>query len=208
MNYYLVDYENVGTEGVKELKKIKSEDVLVIFYSERSKSISLDVINIISNSNIKLVVQKVTVGTKNALDFQLATYLGYLIGKESSAGKYYIVSKDKGFDCLCEHWKMQHVSVERILLEEAKSENEKKKSKKENSKPNKKKVASKDMASIGEIKGLLSEEDEPEAVLEIFNSFKTKQAICNGMSKYFKDSKRASAIYKKLKPLLKNKKKS
>ncbi len=45
-------------------------------------------------------------------------------------------------------------------------------------------------------------------IIAIFNQYKTKQAICNGMSKKFKDSKRASAIYKKLKPLLKEKNKS
>lgn len=48
----------------------------------------------------------------------------------------------------------------------------------------------------------------PEQVLAIFNQYKSKQAICNGMAKKFKDSKKTSVIYKKLKPLLKEKHKS
>ena len=40
------------------------------------------------------------------------------------------------------------------------------------------------------------------------NDIKSKQAICNGMAKKFKDSKKTSVIYKKLKPLLKEKHKS
>ena len=31
MNYYLVDYENIGIEGVKALKDIKGKDVIIIF---------------------------------------------------------------------------------------------------------------------------------------------------------------------------------
>ena len=75
-------------------------------------------------------------------------------------------------------------------------------------KKKKSKVQAGDIATIEEIKKYLSKSDSPEEVLVIFNQYKTKQAICNEMTKKFKDSKRASAIYKKLKPLLKEKNKS
>lgn len=61
--------------------------------------------------------------------------------------------------------------------------------------------------TIMEIREVLDEEDMCEEVLKIFNQFKTKQAICNGMSKLYKDSKKASEVYKKLRPLLQKKKK-
>ena len=202
MNYYLVDFENVRTEGLKNFIGINEKDAIVIFYSEQCKNITLDVIENITRLNVSLSCCKVKTGTKNALDFQLASHLGYLIGKGEHA-KYFIVSNDKGFDCLCEYWKEQNQHVDRIALNDSTLENDlpvivKKKSK----------VQSGDLATIDEILQVLSKNDSPEEVLVIFNQYKTKQAICNGMAKKFKDSKRASAIYKKLKPLLKEKNKS
>lgn len=54
----------------------------------------------------------------------------------------------------------------------------------------------------------LTEEEYSDKILEIFNSYKTKVAINNGLSKEFRDSQKSSAIYKKLKVLLKEKHKS
>jgi hypothetical protein len=75
-------------------------------------------------------------------------------------------------------------------------------------KAKKSKVENINLATLDEIKAYLSDEDEPEEVLAIFNQYKTGQSICNGLSKRYKDTKRASAVYKKLKPLLKEKAKS
>ena len=72
----------------------------------------------------------------------------------------------------------------------------------------KNKVKTSDLASIEEINNLLSSEEKPEKVLKIINQYKTKLAINNGLAKEFKDGKIVSTIYKKLKPLLKEKNKS
>jgi hypothetical protein len=205
MNYYLVDFENIGTDGIKDLAGVKANDFMILFYSDQCKNITLDVIDSIARLHLQFRAYKVKTGTKNALDFQLSSYLGYLIGKGEADSRFYIVSNDKGYDCLCEYWKAQNVKVERITLQEAETVKEKN----DAAKPKKKsKVSTSDLATLEEIEVLLSEEDEPEEVLRIFNQYKTKQSICNTMSKVFKDSKRASAIYKKLKPLLKAKNKT
>jgi hypothetical protein len=205
MNYYLVDFENIGTDGIKDLAGVKVNDFMILFYSDQCKNITLDVIDSIARLHLQFRAYKVKTGTKNALDFQLSSYLGYLIGKGEADSRFYIVSNDKGYDCLCEYWKAQNVKVERITLQET----EPVKEKNDAAKPKKKsKVSTSDLATLEEIEELLSEEDEPEEVLRIFNQYKTKQSICNTMSKVFKDSKRASAIYKKLKPLLKAKNKT
>ena len=70
------------------------------------------------------------------------------------------------------------------------------------------KVLERDIASLEEIRNYLADDEDPEQVLAIFNQYKSKQAICNGMAKKFKDSKKTSVIYKKLKPLRKEKHKS
>ena len=45
-------------------------------------------------------------------------------------------------------------------------------------------------------------------ILKIINSNKSKISINNGLNKFYKNSKKSSEIYKKIKPLLKKKNKS
>lgn len=211
MDYFLIDFENVRTDGIKDLKGVKEGDAMIIFYSENCKSITLDVLDSIVALNLKYSSFKVKIGTKNALDFQLTSYLGYLIGQSGMDTNYYIVSDDKGFEVVADFWKEQNVSVNCISLKEL-APNTKteitKVAKKAETRKKKSKVSSEDIATLDEIKTLIGKDNEPSEVLKIFNQYKTKQAICNGMAKHFKDSKKASEIYKKLKPLLKEKNKS
>lgn len=209
LNYYLIDFENVRTDGIKDLKGVSEGDAIILFYSEQCKNISLDVIDSIMKLKVQYSSFKAKVGTKNALDFQLAAHLGYLIGQgNNQESKYYIVSNDKGYDCLCDYWKELDAVVERISLSEDVPEVKAATKAPAQLNKNKSKVKASDMATIDEIKKLLSKDDMPEEVLNIFNQYKTKVAINNGLAKHFKDSKKASAIYKKLKPLLKEKNKS
>lgn len=204
MNYYLVDFENVKTDGIKDLKGLKEGDELIIFYSETCKNITLDVLDSFFKLNVKCRSFKVNVGTKNALDFQLASYLGYLIGQHKSSTGYHIVSNDKGFEVVAKFWKDQKYNVKCVSITQAATKSEPKKAT-----PKKKsKVSANDKATIEEIKTLIDKNDQPEEVLKIFNQYKTKQAISNGLAKHFKDSKKSSEIYKKLKPLIKAKNKS
>ena len=57
----------------------------------------------LNETKAQIIYHKVAVGTKNALDFQLATYLGYLICEQQREGihpDYFIVTKDNGFTSL------------------------------------------------------------------------------------------------------------
>ena len=211
LNYYLIDFENVRTDGIRDLKEVSEGDAIILFYSEQCKNISHDIIDSIMKLKVQYSSFKAKVGTKNALDFQLAAHLGYLIGQgNNQESKYYIVSNDKGYDCLCDYWKELDAVVERISLSEDVPEVKAATVPKASAQPKKKKskVKASDMATIDEMKNLLSNDDMPEEVLNIFNQYKTKVAINNGLVKKFKDTKRASAIYKKLKPMLKEKNKS
>ena len=116
MNYFLVDFENVRTDGIKDLNGVQEGDVMVIFYSENCKSITLDVLDSIFTLKLKYSSFKVKVGTKNALDFQLTSYLGYLIGQGDMDTNYYIVSDDKGFEVVADFWKEQGIDVSCISL--------------------------------------------------------------------------------------------
>ena len=116
MKYFLVDFENIVINNVQDLPGIQTGDTVVIFFSEVCKTISLDFLASVTKCSVQLFCYKVTTGTKNALDFQLASQLGHLI-REDSLATFFIVSKDKGYDCLNTYWKEQHVAVKRITLD-------------------------------------------------------------------------------------------
>ena len=191
MNYFLIDYENVHDKEIKELENIKDGDTLIIFYSNQCRKISLDVLDF--SKGITYQIFKAFVGTKNALDFQLSSYLGYLIGKNSlqdtkSDANYYIVSNDKGYGYLCDYWQ-ENFSVN---------------------------VRSSTQATLKEIrealkgvtKDVLSGEAQLEKVQYAFNHNPSKKEINEELSQYFKDNDKVSKIAKKLRPLMEEKHKS
>ena len=97
---YLIDYENV--QDLKDVKELTSEDSVIVFHSGQTKRIQSDFI-FDAIERVKFKAKRIVSGKKNALDFQLVSYLGYLIGKGETDIK--IVSKDTGYDCLVDFWK-------------------------------------------------------------------------------------------------------
>ncbi len=114
MAYYLIDFENVKSRGMEGVELLTEEDTVCIFYSDNADSMTFDLHRKLNETKAKIVYHKVAVGTKNALDFQLATYLGYLICEQQREGihpDYFIVTKDNGFSSLMVYWKAQGVPV-------------------------------------------------------------------------------------------------
>lgn len=114
MAYYLIDFENVKSRGMEGVELLTEEDTVCIFYSDNADSMTFDLHRKLNETKAKIIYHKVAVGTKNALDFQLATYLGYLIceqQKEDIHPDYFIVTKDNGFTSLLVYWKAQGVPV-------------------------------------------------------------------------------------------------
>ncbi len=105
MAYYLVDYENVKADGMCGVDELGKKDYVCIFYSENASTLTFGLHESLNRSKAKIVLQKVEVGVKNALDFQLSTYLGYLISENEGKNEtYYIVSEDKGLAILTGYW--------------------------------------------------------------------------------------------------------
>lgn len=114
MAYYLIDFENVKSRGMEGVDLLTEEDTVCIFYSDNADSMTFDLHQKLNETKAKIIYHKVAVGTKNALDFQLATYLGYLIceqQKENVHPNYFIVTKDNGFYSLMVYWKAEGVPV-------------------------------------------------------------------------------------------------
>ena len=232
LDYFLIDFENMPISDGTYLEGMHSGDVIIIFYSDMCNEISLDLLETADRLNVECHYQKANIGTKNALDFQLSSYLGYLIGKGTLNARYHIVSKDKGYDCLCNYWRSQNIPVDRITFakpdtflidgisiipitgepqyqkqsalstDSATDISKKKKAKKEKQKSGK-------QCSLAEIEAALSDDldllEDCEELLAIINQYKSRTEIHTALSKKFRDSKKSGAAYKKLKPLLKAK---
>lgn len=92
----LVDYENVCNEGLAYVDKLTEENKVVIFFSKNANHMTFQTHQKLMESRASIEYLEVTVGGRNALDIQLATYLGYLAGNQG-AEEYFIISKDNGF---------------------------------------------------------------------------------------------------------------
>ena len=102
-NIYLVDFENVGSDGLSGILNLTTDDRVIIFYSTRSNRLTMRAHILIGRAQAQFTYYEATVGAKNALDHQLSTYLGYLIGS-NAAEHYYIVSKDNGYRYASNFW--------------------------------------------------------------------------------------------------------
>ena len=103
MTVYLVDFENVRSAGLKGVENLDEEDKVIIFYSKNADAITFDVHMLLSKSKAEIETYMIIRGGRNSLDFQLSTYLGYLV-MENRYRNIVIISADKGFLCAINFW--------------------------------------------------------------------------------------------------------
>lgn len=192
MSIFLIDYENVNVDGFNGLSNCTENDQIKVFYTKGAETLTFGLHRRLSESKSKIDYFKVENGSKNALDFQLSSYLGYLIANNPNE-KYYIVSKDKGYEILMSFWqKYKNLNAQVILVSDLSLKNEQEE---------KKKLSS-------SIQSVLSDsvyKDHQNDIFVIIEKYKTKQGIYNALVKNY-EQKKGSDIYKKIKPLLTDKK--
>jgi len=114
MKYYLLDYENVNASGLDGIGELSSDCRIVLFYTKNSSKIDLGVFNMLRSMKAEMSIIEVHHG-KQALDIQLASYLGYLIGTEPADTEYFIISKDKGYRNVQSFWPDRRIVLCRNL---------------------------------------------------------------------------------------------
>lgn len=181
--FYLVDFENVSNMGLNGLENLTEEDTVIIFYSKNANKLSI-------NNHIKLEASKAKkeyveakLGTKNALDFQLATYLGALITHNDN-DYYAIISKDEGYRAILEFWGERKVIINMYV-------------------DLNKTVPHQLEDQVSKL--LVGHADKVTVTANIISKYKTKQGINNALVKEY-TSEVAGNLYKAIKPLLKEKK--
>lgn len=97
MAVYLIDFENVTSSGIAGVQSLSKDDRVYIFYTANASNMSFAAhLNLLS-SPAEISYYNVSNGGKNALDFQLASFLGYLISQGKDK-RFFIISNDKGYE--------------------------------------------------------------------------------------------------------------
>jgi hypothetical protein len=114
-NVYLIDYENLAhniqyfiTDGIPV-----SGDEVYVFFSKINEKFPISVILQAQENGISLKFIEAFNGHANALDFQLSSYLGFLICKNPEK-IYHIMSLDKGYDSTVDFWRKQEININRL----------------------------------------------------------------------------------------------
>lgn len=186
MAIYLIDFENVHSDGLKGIEKLERSDECYIFYSEHAGVLTFNMHKKITESRAKIYYVEAQVGMKNALDFQLVSYLGYML-REKPEATYCLISNDKAFELVSKFWQDKGVNVtSAVSLDKAAN-------------------AAQYSKISAELEKLLADRSEREFVEKCINELSTKSGINNRIVKKY-GTTRAGEIYKLIKPLLSDKK--
>ena len=98
---YLVDYENVHETGLQGMDLLTPEDNVYILHTSLTDKIALSTLD-----NVQAWVRVIPVSPgSQSLDMHLASFLGYLIGKEEDPEtRYAIVSNDTDYWGITSYW--------------------------------------------------------------------------------------------------------
>lgn len=111
---FLIDTENVNTTWKWLLTSITKLDNIILFYTENSPGIPYSDLKDILNAQKTIEMISCFTG-KNGLDFQLVSYLGFLI-KTAPKTEYIIVSNDSGYEAVIKFWKESGIKVSRLTV--------------------------------------------------------------------------------------------
>ena len=110
MNYYLIDLENVHSQGLEGADLLSHHERIVIFYSDASCLVTRAVSEMIRNSNATTLFRMVNAHSKNALDFQLSVYVGQILNLPDTE-KIFIISLDKGYHAIESVERSQEIQI-------------------------------------------------------------------------------------------------
>ena len=110
--FYLVDTENVGSVWVDLIPTLAKQDCLLLFYTVNSSGISYEDLLKLAGQEQKYEMIQCFTG-RNGLDFQLVSYLGYLI-KSNAKAEFIIISNDIGYDAVVRFWSAKHIYESRV----------------------------------------------------------------------------------------------
>ena len=114
IKYYLVDSENVNDNWLMLLDLSDETDKIIVFYTKNSPHMSYSSVIKLLGCTREIKFEECNEGN-NALDFQLISYLGYLMkNEELKDSEFIVMSNDTGYDPAVNFWKKRGFPVNRI----------------------------------------------------------------------------------------------
>ncbi len=109
-NYVLIDLENVQPKNLQILKGHNFK--IMVFVGGNQKSIPFDLATSLQSFGYDAEYIKIEGNGKNALDFHIAFYIGYIVQHNPNC-YFHIISNDSGFDPLLSHLKSKKIAAQR-----------------------------------------------------------------------------------------------
>lgn len=101
MNIFFVDYENNQKECTKNYKKVKTEDIVYIYYTDNSNFMDMNMFEYFDNNGIKYNVFHITDNEKEAIDNRIKFDIFDLLKRKRNHDyNIYVISKDNGYKSL------------------------------------------------------------------------------------------------------------
>ncbi len=201
--YFFVDYENVNAYGLTDILELDGRDKVWIFYSDNAPTIPIDLHVKLHQCKAAIYYQKAELGHKNALDFQLASFLGFTIREnmDRSDTECFLVTRDAAFESLVQFWIKKGQRVRMIPSISAAGQN------------------SEDPAADGEtveeelfsgtderverqVRNFIGDKGEADFIIDCVRKYGTKQAVHSALQKKYHNDK-ARNIYRTIRSILK-----
>lgn len=111
--YYLLDFENVNSDGLAGCDQLTETDHIIIFFTRNAMKINMSDIANHGGSELRMI--EIPAG-KQSTDIHIGSYLGYLVGiHEDKECCIVIVSKDKDFDNVVQFWEARtNIKISRV----------------------------------------------------------------------------------------------
>lgn len=113
--YFLVDFENVRSSGLRGVDYLEESDYLTIFFSNAACKCENRYLEEIEKSGCDFDTCKLQRVGKNGLDFYIATRVGEFYGT-GHKDRIAIISKDKGYKAVRDYWDARLPSNHRIII--------------------------------------------------------------------------------------------
>ena len=108
--YFFVDYESVHQNGMNGIENLTENDKVIIFYTPTNETLSFALYRKMICSEADIELYRVQNGGKNAVSFQICTFIGYIVGN-SPESECYIISNDTSYEYIINFWKERNIVI-------------------------------------------------------------------------------------------------
>ncbi|MDE6036617.1 MAG: hypothetical protein K2G36_12005 [Ruminococcus sp.] len=109
-NYFFIDYESVHQNGMNGIEKLTENDKVIIFYTPANETLSFALYKKMISSDAVIELYRVQNGGKNAVNFQVCTFIGYILGNIPEA-ECHIISNDTSYEYVLNFWKERNTEI-------------------------------------------------------------------------------------------------